>query len=788
MIDIQTGCYRLSLNPRSGTIGSMRGAGDPEFVNLAHIDAEAGFGNLVYTRRSETPAFEEYASPIGVPGVRLREYRSFANLQSASGRTFRFENGLSQLAVTYRFHEEYFDIELECALEDADQIGLDLNVAFMDLRQTDAREYQFTPQSFYVAEDRSLAYVYLAKLAGCGMFIHSLTECAGWRLLYGYGGDFVVRGLQMLRRFDSRLDAAHAAEAGKPVKFAVRVSFPASLTTALDRLQRQNGMPRPQLPLLSTEAGGALPFLPGCEVAGLTLRHPDGRLEALPPDCRQIRLPDPGFYLLHLQSRAGGALDIVLQASLPWLETLKRACRKAEPTFGACAEGWYWAQGFALARRWFGPDRRIDDYLHDALCLVGMQGVEPPANPPAPPREETMRRLTAGKPDYPVYQPGEKFFMYVPCPEEHTFLGIRHAPFHLYRWERIQDQFALIQTYLLAADAYGEDGFYEHAIRLAEAMIADHLAPDGSLRCVREWERVSIDYTTVIAPLQALVELYLAMCRKADARSERLREICLKIADYLVARDLEFPTEGCSCHLRWTEDGSIACTALSVLFVYHYVEADVRYLELARRVMEFHRIWQLTAPDARVEGSSYRYWETQWENDGEGRAINAGHAWTLWQAEALFYLALSDNDPEALLDSYNGYRTNLCKYMPDGTCYSCFTPDYLPQRPRRFELCHCYPKKPDNSLAFYLWPRSVDSWLKTFALIAPERLGLSPELGVIGLNCRVEESGGRLAVTPLAPFAEQVFIALPEEKEIVIHGAGPLNVLGGPARKISYQN
>jgi hypothetical protein len=37
----------------------------------------------------------------------------------------------------------------------------------------------------------------------------------------------------------------------------------------------------------------------------------------------------------------------------------------------------------------------------------------------------------------------------------------------------------------------------------------------------------------------------------------------------------------------------------------------------------------MDAPDARVRGSSCRYRETQRENDGEGRAINAGHPGTL---------------------------------------------------------------------------------------------------------------------------------------------------------------
>jgi hypothetical protein len=267
----------------------------------------------------------------------------------------------------------------------------------------------------------------------------------------------------------------------------------------------------------------------------------------------------------------------------------------------------------------------------------------------------------------------------------------------------------------------------------------------------------TVDYTTVIAPLQSLAELTAEMERRSDPRAGKIRQTCVRIADYLLRRGLEFPTEGYSPYLRWTEDGSIACTALSLLFAYHFIERKPAYLDMARRVLEYHEAWRMDAPDARMLDSSYRYWETQWENDGEGRAINAGHAWTLWRAEALYYYALATGDPLRLLQSYNGFRTNFCKFMPDGTSYSCFTPDFIPDRLRERKPMHSYPRRRDGSISYYLWPRAAKTWLETAAVVDPADVGFSSASGPIILNGTASQDGDMLKVRLKAPFASRLF-------------------------------
>lgn len=373
-------------------------------------------------------------------------------------------------------------------------------------------------------------------------------------------------------------------------------------------------------------------------------------------------------------------------------------------------------------------------------------------------------------------------YLRAPIPERHTYLGKEFSPFHLYESDRVQDAFALTQLYLFAAESYGDDAFLDHAIRIAEAHIADNIDENGRVYCLTADGKSVHDYTTVIAPLQALVDLCIFLDKHGDSRAARYREVCCKIADYLVARGLDFPTEGVPPHARWTEDGSIACTALSLLYAYWHIERRPAWLEMAGKVLDYHEAWAMDVPDVRMNGSSYRYWETQWEGDGEGRAINSGHSWTLWRAEALYYWALITRDARRLTQSWNGYEVTRCKYAPDGRTFACFTPDFIPDRPRRFELTHCYPRNPDRSLAFYLWPRAVDSWLRTAAVLDADAAGFPAALGTFALNGRlVDEGSGRFRLIPHAPFFNRLFIDSKAVGELTIESTAEVEVVSDDA-------
>ena len=106
-----------------------------------------------------------------------------------------------------------------------------------------------------------------------------------------------------------------------------------------------------------------------------------------------------------------------------------------------------------------------------------------------------------------------------------------------------------------------------------------------------------------------------------------------------------------------------------------------------------------------MHGSSLRWWETQWEGDADGPAICAGHAWTIWRAEADYlYFALT-GDKQHLLKSYNGFMTNLSKIHADGKSYSIYNPDMINgggfhgrAEEIRFEIARKFARQADSGL------------------------------------------------------------------------------------------
>ena len=780
MIPIDRPSYSLAINPRSGNIARLRAADDPAEVNLAHADERTGFGVFVFTRQDDPPVMGPSGSPVGVESVSLPEYRLFAGVESVEESRIHCRNVTSGHTLRYEFADDHFDLWLDADLPYVDQAGLDLNVAFMDLRQNDPSSQQFTAKCVYRSEDRSLCYVYLERPEGRGMLVCALSPSAAWRLCYR-NENHAVTGLQMLARFDSRFSAS---EPKGPVRYGVRISFHDSLETARAFLADSLKIPLVGAPVAATRVNGTIAFQVNGTPASCELKSPQGvttKVDSVPANAGlhtgRVTLDEEGFHVLTVYGADGRSSDLTLHAGVTLDEVLRRSTEKLEPYLGGFAEHWYWAQAFLLARQWLGPDARHDGILHAALKLVGMQGVPAGGLPEAPDPALTERYLTRAQPNidpaYPMLEKVDGWYKYHPIPVTQRYCGRELAPFHIYQWERVQDQFEHIRTFLYASRAYGNDAFYEHAVAIAGSSITDNVDAQGRVYCLHLGGNEAFDYTTVIAPLQALLELLMEMEARQDVRASRVREACLRIAGHLMRRGFEFPTEGVFVHLRWTEDGSITCTALSLLSAYLHLEARPEWLQRAREILAYHEPWRMDVPDARILDSSYRYWETQWENDGEGRALNCGHAWTLWQAEAYYLLSLaSGGDALALLRSYNGFRSNLAKFMPDGKVYGCFTPDYLPFRPRKFEPMHSYPDTPDTSLSFYVWPRLADTWRITAAVMDPALVGaqaLATDNGCIALQAAASLEGDHLTVIPGEASCRRFFLLDPRVRTLTLH-------------------
>lgn len=723
MIEIQKKTYSLALNPRSGTVDRLAEAGDSKDVNLIHKSIFSGFGSLYITPKGKPWVLQDTKSPIGVDSYVFTEYQRYAVFEKSEDNSFFFRNPKTGHVQEYHFDEDSFFIRWQGSFSDADQIGVNLNMSFIDLRQNDPRENQFTLKSFYAGEDRELGYVYLARCGGYGrgILLYAPKHCAAWRLCYENSP--YIPGMQFIYRFSEYIDPERNKE--DEVDFTVCVSFHNSLDEAMAYLAEKEDLPYLDAPAKSVFLGGTLNFTVRSD-ANVTLKSPDGTLQNIPVQngMGSVTLKQEGFYYLTARNHAGKQYELILHGKQAYLPLLERSRKHLLPIFRSFnAECFSWVQAMLVAHQYIGNDPRMTAYLHDALINVGMQGLPDCFPGPIPSPEETSQRMERPLPGRAHYMTDGKYLIGAPSPCEHEIDGIVYPKGHIYKWHRIQDGFAFVQTYLYAARAFQCNDFYEYAIEIARAHLQAHLAKNGRVEKYSPGEAMMIDYTTVISPLLAISELYEEMKIRQDPRADEFGEACIRIADFLLARGMEFPTEGIQAFLRWTEDGSISCTALSLLAAYLFVSPDPRYLDFAQQVLDFHESWHIRTNDARSTDTTFRFWETQWENEGEGHSVNCGHAWNLWRGEAMFYLGAAKNDAKSFQESWNTFQAVLCNHHPDGRATSCFTPDYIPRRPNKLKVYHCYPDLTSAATAFYVWPRLLRTWWKSTVVFNDPQFG-----------------------------------------------------------------
>ncbi len=127
------------------------------------------------------------------------------------------------------------------------------------------------------------------------------------------------------------------------------------------------------------------------------------------------------------------------------------------------------------------------------------------------------------------------------------------------------------------------------------------------------------------------------------------------MADYIVRRDLDFPTEGGFNEQvnPEVEEGSMSCAALTVLYTAQYIKNKQEYLDYAEKILTIHDAFTVFTPHPVMFRSTLRWWETIWEGNADGPAVCYGHAWSIWRAEAEYRYALLTHDDARLLDSFN---------------------------------------------------------------------------------------------------------------------------------------
>ena len=600
--------------------------------------------------------------------------------------------------IEYEFADDAFYIKMQAKNNIFDQVGLSLDVDFIDKNQDGAYTEQLIPNYTYSGSENSSKFVVFRRVYGDYVLILGTTPLDAWRIVYDY---HTLNGFQFVSRFDSNLKP-HSSGCNETI--GARVSFHSTVQEAICEAEKVLGIAIPVLTVSGGSIGSKIPFTVNDTCTGIDVISPSGTVTLVSLENPTVELLEEGFYKIICKTENTNECGEAVIYSYPDIKSLFIRATDAidKPyhcDFNLC-EGAMWVLSLLIRRRMFGMSEssewRIQEHFNENLYISD---------------------------DDPEYNTGR----IVP------FAQNGFSPYHLYGTSRIQNSINLALIQAEAFKAYNNSWYLDLAARYMTNLVRDHLSDSGALvtDCCGD---VGIDYTTVTCCVIGFVDVALLLKAERDPRWKILHDAAVKMADHLVKRGLDFPTEGTGGRHEM-EDGSISCTALSLMYVYMFIENKPEYLETAKTILKFHDAWNLITPDARMYYSTLRWWETIWEGDSDGCGINSGHAWTLWKAEANYLYAFCTGDFDRAVKSYCGYITNLCKVREDGGMYTCFTPDYITSKPTPNRIGNQFPKNVDHSMPYYLWCRADKTWFETSGI------GLIDGKLVTLNGCLKEENG-----------------------------------------------
>lgn len=290
------------------------------------------------------------------------------------------------------------------------------------------------------------------------------------------------------------------------------------------------------------------------------------------------------------------------------------------------------------------------------------------------------------------------------------------SEYNVFNSDRVQEQFFAAGIFFEAYKTLGEKKYLEYATGAMDCALKRQSA-DGAIKTTLEWSVKEEDYTTVCCLIIPVIDAAIFLEKIDKARSDRYFECAAKMARHVYERGFDFPTETVPATEAepFIEEGSMSCSALTLLYYCSRVKFVKEYVVRAKEILDMHENWVVKTPFAPMFHSTLRWWETKWEGDKDGNALCMGHAWTIWRAEADYLYYTLTGDEKYLLKALNGYASNFSKINEEGKSFTCYQPDYITGggfttsgKQVTFKIAHDFPKQTDSGLSRYAWARAED--------------------------------------------------------------------------------
>ena len=676
-------------------------------------DGTGRFGYLAYTLKSEN--INEQLHPGSMPFT-----------EKHIGYEDGFVNEQFGTKLLIEKSRNGFVLDLTCCGDDVDGAGLFLPFNFIS-RKNGFWQQQFTISSPYHSKDYKHHLFYLARPDGNGVACIVENEIPCYMINYSpYQGGHFIRGIT----FWSQLDKAY----GRPEQENKRVRVHILPVSGYEESIRI-GCEIWQCSALYYEKSSAYQgekfhFNTIGQVDYIEVVSPSGKKEIVK---EPIFIPQEyGFYQAIPYTAGKPGLDCVVFCMDSLTKMHERATKiiEQDPTvlIGKTTDGKDIYEPNHLTYRGYKDFNLCEHcmWAWSALKYLQMDGSDSRIH------RDVQNLLNIMDPDNNVKQPRCSY-----DPDDH---------YNTCGDYRIQEPFNGVNMLLDAYKLYGDSKYLSLAKTALRAKLeVDQLDDGGVYRYSgRGEDRHREDYTTVTFMVLPVADMAVLLKEKNDPDWEFFANAATRMADHMVSRGMDFPTEGGGdpeVNVE-VEEGSMSCTALTVLYVYAKVNKKQEYLDFASKVLDFHDSYSVYTPHPCMFRSSLRWWETIWEGDSDGPATCFGHAWTIWRAEAEYWFGILMQDDNRMLDSYNGFMSNFSKTDKEGNMYAIYQYEqlscpamedrgYMTDRTNR----EGFPRRTDKTLSRYAWARAADTWYKTVAILPEQILMAKTETNVIIPEC-----------------------------------------------------
>jgi hypothetical protein len=575
----------------------------------------------------------------------------------------------------------FFDAKCNSEVSES---GVNLPFNFMGKLGGGSFDKQFLFNSVYSSPDKSIIYAYLTKPNGNNLVVAILSRADGWKMDYSpyLWGHFFVN-LKLLARYDR---AYHSSNNEPKISFGI---FPVSdFSSCLSVLSEVY-----DLPFIDYSVGGgkigdtiSLSLFGSCDYISDQNGTRVQNEYTISSTRESILTP-------YKDGKAGASVTVYGYESLEALyksamDTVSIQTLRTYTDFNLC-EHQCWVSAmlrFLLRYKSMLTPSEVKEYESKVLYLLDII---------------TQQDQSKAEPRVTIWH------------KEHNGFNA----YNVYESKRVQELFFGITILLDAYKYFGDEKYYTYLTGAMNCLIDYYGHDDGSIRI--DWGNHYEDYTTVCCAMIPICDVASFTSKRDFALSQKCLDFASKMANYLYIRGLHFPTEGGETNLAGEEmeDGSISCTALALLYYSNNICRKQEYIDKALEILDLHDSWVIKTPICQMHGSSLRWWETQWEGDADGPAICAGHAWSIWRAEADYLAYVLTGEAKYLTKAQNGFMTNLSKIDKNGNMYAIYCPDEITggglyEKKPKHTLAPRFASVPDSGMSRYVFIRINDTLLK----------------------------------------------------------------------------